>query len=161
MNSTVRAYARFALVAALLLSGVCAHAALSPDEQRCVDLRIRWNDVRSKGGPPQRRDAVKAVLAQYAGGKDVLHAQCFIVKVEQDYRLVAGTTSALQGWGPLIKEIRYNIEAAKAQATPADRCTAMQMFTNAYSRFGGAMPVPGNALKDMVVREHKAVCGAG
>mgnify|MGYP001378655305 CR=1 FL=1 len=34
----------------------------------------------------------------------------------------------------------------------------MQMFTKAYARFGGVMPVPGNALKEMVIREHNAVC---
>lgn len=86
-----------ALAAALALIPATAHAQLSPDEQRCMDLRVKWNDVRTKGGPPQRRDAVKAVLAQYAGGKDMLHAQCFIVKVEQDYASVAASTSAQQG----------------------------------------------------------------
>lgn len=146
------------LAAALWLIPTAAQAQLTPDEQRCVDMRIKWNNARTKGGPPQRRDAVKAVLAQYANGKDVLHAQCFIRKVEEDYKIAAYSTSALQGWAPLIKEIRNNIDAAKAQATPADRCTAMQMFTNAYSRFGGAMPEPGNALKDMVIRDHNSVC---
>lgn len=153
-----------AIVTALLLASIAlgvspAHAQTDgePSAATCSAGNIAWNRARERG-PVGRREALKAVLAA-AAADDASAVPCLVKKSAQVLTLIASETSALEGWAPLLKENRSNMEAAKAQPVK-DQCAAYTVFEDAWERFhANSRPDVPELVGQALLRDKKVACG--
>lgn len=148
-----------AIALALVAAGAAAPALAQgePSGADCSAGDIAWNKAREQGAPG-RRNAVKAVLAAKAAG-DANAGPCLSRKVRQDLVLIANGTSASEGWAPLLRENRNNIDASKAQPAK-DQCAAITLFADGWSAFHkGRADIP-ELVGSALLRERQTLCGA-